>query len=177
MSLYNETQSRAILPTPAIGGIGLLDIVSQMATLSFKAPGEDIVLIGSLGTHLGQSLYLREIHGVEGGPPPPVDLAMEKRTGDLVRQVIRAKLATACHDLSDGGLIVALIEMAIAGNVGCTITLPDDSSPAALFGEDQARYLLTCPPGQTDSLLNAAETAGIPAFKIGRTGGDELKVG
>ncbi len=176
VSLYNETQSRAILPTPAIGGVGLLDNVSQMATFAFKAPGDDIVLVGALGTHLGQSLYLREIHGLESGPPPDVDLAMEKRTGDLVRRALRANQATACHDLSDGGLIVALAEMAIAGTIGCAITLPAGVSPAALFGEDQARYILTCPPDRTQDLLKAAEQAGIPALTIGRTGGEELKV-
>src|SRR5262249_37338095 len=111
VSLYNETNGVAIPPTPAIGGVGLLDDVGKFATLAFKAEGEIILLAGaplSWGTHLGQSIYLREILGREDGPPPPVDLAAEKRVGDFVRGLIREGKATAAHDLSDGGLAIGL---------------------------------------------------------------------
>jgi phosphoribosylformylglycinamidine synthase len=107
VSLYNETNGKAIPPTPAIGGVGLLPDIDRMATLAFKAEGEAIFLVGappSWGTHLGQSVYLREVAGREEGPPPPVDLAHERRVGDFVRALIRERVATAVHDCSDGGL-------------------------------------------------------------------------
>src|SRR5690606_22889139 len=100
-----------ILPTPAIGGVGLLPDIDVMATVAFKNAGDVIVQIGRDGTHLGQSIYLREILGREEGAPPPVDLAEERKVGDLVRGIIRSGLVTACHDISDGGLLLALAEM------------------------------------------------------------------
>src|SRR6202030_274997 len=101
VSLYNETNGRAILPTPSIGGVGVLDDFSKSATLAFKRAGEAILLLGEVVGWLGQSLYLREICGREEGAPPPVDLAAERRTGDLVRALIRDGLVTAVHDISD----------------------------------------------------------------------------
>ena len=136
VSLYNETNGEAILPTPAIGGVGLIDDWRKSATLAFKAEGEAILLAGAppgWGTHLGQSLYLREILGREDGPPPPVDLAHEKRVGDFVRGLIRDGLVTAVHDLSDGGLAVALAEMAMASGIGATVDEPDGRSGRRLL--------------------------------------------
>jgi phosphoribosylformylglycinamidine synthase len=181
VSLYNETNGVAIPPTPAIGGVGLLPDIAEMATLAFKAEAEAIFLVGAppdLGTHLGQSIYLREIHSREDGPPPPVDLVNEKRTGDLVRGLIRAGLATAVHDLSDGGLAVALAEMAMASGIGAKIVLPDglDLVPA-LFGEDQGRYLVTTKPQDCDAVGVRAEQAGVSTSWIGETGGDSLLLG
>ncbi|MDZ7713938.1 MAG: phosphoribosylformylglycinamidine synthase subunit PurL [Rhodovibrio sp.] len=175
VSLYNETGETAILPTPAIGGVGLLDDLSRMATTGFKASDEAIVLIGETDGHLGQSLYLRELCGREDGPPPPVDLTAERRNGDFVRSLIRGGKVTACHDLSDGGLLVALAEMAMAGDLGATIE-PADQIPlhAWLFGEDQARYLVTA--AQAGDILEAAHAAQVPAYAVGRTGGTALKL-
>ena len=141
-SLYNETNGEAILPTPAIGGVGLLRDVKRMATIAFKSEGETIILIGETQGHLGQSLYLREIEGREEGPPPPVDLAAEKRNGDFVRSLIEAGRADTVHDVSDGGLLVAIAEMAMGNGIGARLSLTDDGI-ASLFGEDQARYVLT----------------------------------
>ena len=172
VSLYNETNGKAILPTPAIGGVGLLDDVDKAVSLAFKGAGEDIVLIGETKGHLGASLYLREVEGREDGPPPPVDLQAERRNGDLVRALIDQSLVTACHDLSGGGLLVSLAEMAMAGNIGAEIKTPEEN--AWLFGEDQARYLLTCVNAQT--LLDRAKSAGVPASMIGTTGGQQLTV-
>ena len=124
VSLYNESSGRAISPTPAIGGVGLVEDVSRTATLAFKRPGETILLIGETEGWLGQSLYLREICGREEGAPPPVDLAAEKRNGDFVRGLIESRAVTAVHDISDGGLAVALAEMAIAGGMGASIDVP-----------------------------------------------------
>lgn len=171
VSLYNETSGEAILPTPAIGGVGLIEDGGRHVRLGFKAAGEAIVLIGETKGHLGASLYAREIHGREDGAPPPVDLAAERRNGDLVRTLIQDGSATACHDLSDGGLYVALAEMAMAGRTGATVDLPAEAG--LLFGEDQGRYLVTTADGET--LLARARAAGVPAQIIGRTGGDVLK--
>ena len=124
VSLYNETNGRGILPTPTIGGVGLLADWSRMARIGFAAPDQLILLVGapaSGGTHLGQSIYLRDIHGRTDGPPPPVDLAHEKRVGDFVRSLIERGIATAVHDLSDGGLAVALAEMAMASGIGAEV--------------------------------------------------------
>lgn len=178
VSLYNETNGTGILPTPAIGGVGLLETWNQMATIAFKAEGEAIVLIGTTQGHLGQSLYCREILDREDGPPPPVDLAIEKRNGDFVRGQILHGTLTAVHDLSDGGLAGALVEMALAGKRGATIDVPPSAEHphAWLFGEDQGRYLVTLPENKADALLAAASTAGVPAQRIGITGGTHVCV-
>src|SRR5215470_8557108 len=113
VSLYNETNGRAIPPTPTIGGVGLLADFTCSATLAFKAAGEAILLIGSSRGWLGQSLYLRDVCGRGEGAPPRVDLAAERRNGDFVRALIHNRIATAVHDVSDGGLAVAVAEMAM----------------------------------------------------------------
>jgi phosphoribosylformylglycinamidine synthase len=182
VSLYNETNGVAIPPTPAIGGVGLIDDVGKCATIAFKAEGEAILLVGALpswGTHLGQSIWLREIHRREEGPPPPVDLVHEKRTGDFVRALVRDGLATAVHDLSDGGLAVGLAEMAMASGIGAEVNAIEAGSPAAVFfGEDQGRYIVTAPGSSLEALWQRAEAAGnlfVP--RIGRTAGTHLKIG
>ncbi len=181
VSLYNETHGEAILPTPTIGGVGLLTDWRKSATLAFKAEGEAIMLAGAprvWGTHLGQSLYLREVLGREDGPPPPVDLDHEKRVGDFVRALIVDGLVTAVHDLSDGGLAIALAEMAISLGIGASVSPAEDHDPATLFfGEDQGRYLFTCALEEHEALSERAERAGISVARIGHTGGAELKLG
>ncbi|MFQ6018337.1 MAG: phosphoribosylformylglycinamidine synthase subunit PurL [Kiloniellaceae bacterium] len=179
VSLYNETDGQGIPPTPAIGGLGLIADIGRIADPAFKAAGEAIVLIGETRGQLGASIYLREIAGRRDGAPPPVDLEAERRNGDFVRGLIEAGRVTACHDLSDGGLAVALAEMAIAGDLGATIERPRGAEVAEkapmhgwLFGEDQARYLVTAP--QAAALLEAARAAGVPAAAIGATGGSAL---
>jgi phosphoribosylformylglycinamidine synthase len=170
VSLYNETEGAAILPTPAIGGVGVLDDAGQAVGIAI-APGLDLILIGETRGELGQSLWLREICGCEDGAPPPVVLAAERANGDFVRAQIAAGSVAACHDLSDGGLLIAAAEMALAGDTGIALT-PHASSHAFWFGEDQARYLLAVANG--DALLAAARAAGIPAEHIGHTGGNSL---
>ena len=174
VSLYNETDGSPILPTPAIGGGGLLDNFDQMATIAFKAEGETILLLGQAGDGwLGQSLYLREVCGEERGAPPPVDLAHERKAGDCVRGLIHGGKVTACHDLSDGGLLVAVTEMALAGNVGCK--LEGVAGHAALFGEDQGRYLVTAK--DAGAVEAAAQKAGVTVKRIGATGGAAVTLG
>ena len=177
VSLYNETNGVSILPTPTIGGVGVLADVTKHATVAFKAAGEAILLIGATQGWLGQSAYLATVCGREEGAPPPVDLAVERRNGDFVRGLITAQRVGACHDLSDGGLAVALAEMAMAGGIGATIgTLPLGPRHAVLFGEDQARYLVTVPAAQAEAILAEAEAASVPALRLGQTGGDALAI-
>ena len=173
VSLYNETNGEAILPTPAIGAVGLLDDYTQAVGLAFPGDGLAVYVIGETQGHLGQSLYLREIAGREDGSPPPVDLDRERQTGDFIRLQIGNGVITACHDISDGGLLVASAEMALAANIGLTITAPGGAVPdhAWAFGEDQARYLVTT---ESDDFATAAESAGIRVACIGRTGGAAL---
>ncbi|MFC0409703.1 phosphoribosylformylglycinamidine synthase subunit PurL [Roseomonas elaeocarpi] len=173
VSLYNETEGRPILPTPAIGGVGVLEDASKATRLAAPA-GATLVLLGSTAGHLGQSLWLREIAGREEGAPPPVDLAAERRVGDFTRARITAGEVLACHDLSDGGLLVAIAEMLMAGNTGLRLRDVAGSTPAHAywFGEDQGRYILaTRDPA---ALTAAAQAAGIPATILGETGGDTL---
>jgi phosphoribosylformylglycinamidine synthase len=172
-SLYNETNGEAILPTPAIGGVGLLHDVRRMATIGFKRAGDAIILIGDTKGHLGQSLYLREIEGREEGTPPPVDLAEERRNGDLVRSLIESKRTETVHDVSDGGLLIAVAEMAMAGGIGAKLTMAG-AGIAALFGEDQARYVIAVAETEAATILSQAEDANVPARIIGLTGGGEL---
>ncbi|MGI9483373.1 MAG: phosphoribosylformylglycinamidine synthase subunit PurL, partial [Hyphomicrobiales bacterium] len=178
VSLYNETNGEAILPTPAIGGVGLLPDLSKMTTIAFKNEGDAILMLGAEPQgHLGQSIYLREILGREEGPPPGVDLELERKSGDCVRALISSRALNAVHDISDGGMAAALAEMAMAGDLGAEISLPDNGLPAhgALFGEDQSIYIVSCAPENVDTVLQAAEAAGIHAAWLGSAGGKELK--
>ena len=173
VSLYNETEGRAILPTPAIGGLGVLDDAAKAVGLGLP-PWLDIVLIGATTGWLGQSIWLREIAGREDGAPPPVDLAVEKANGDFVREHILNGTIRACHDVSDGGVLVALAEMAMATGIGARMmTHPRDIPGNAFwFGEDQARYLVAVPDHA--AFTRIAEAAGIPALRLGTSGGQDL---
>ena len=185
VSLYNETNGQAILPTPTIGGVGLIRDWSKMARRGFAAEGDLILLFGApdwWGTHLGQSIYLRHIHGRADGPPPPVDLTHEKKVGDFVRSLIGEAVATAVHDVSDGGLAVALAEMAIDSGIGATVNQLEGGDPIPqFFGEDQGRYVVTVrnfpDVAAFGRFMARMETAGIFAPWIGTTGGSELKLG
>jgi phosphoribosylformylglycinamidine synthase len=192
VSLYNESKATgggsAILPTPAIGGVGLLDDYATMATIAFKAAGEAIYLIGSepwatphqKRGHLGQSLWLREILGREEGEAPHVDLTLEKNSGEFARELIAAGLVSAVHDVSDGGLAVALAEMALASGLGAEVESHEAYTKAQWwFGEDQGRYLVTVPDieafqRQIAKGTRNADTASSGLRRIGTVGGDSL---
>ncbi|MGA8358091.1 MAG: phosphoribosylformylglycinamidine synthase subunit PurL, partial [Xanthobacteraceae bacterium] len=170
VSLYNETNGRAILPTPTIGGVGILDDFTKSMTLAFKGEGEAILLIGETHGWLGRSVYLRDICGREEGAPPPVDLAAERRHGDFVRGLIRAGVVTAVHDVSDGGLLIALAEMAMASGIDAVLEAPSGIPPHAFwFGEDQARYIVTAKDAH--GVMRQAKAAGVPLTRLGATGG------
>ena len=176
VSLYNETNGRAILPTPSIGGVGVLADFSKSASLAFKRAGDAILIVGETQGWLGQSLYLRDVCGREEGAPPPVDLVEERENGDFVRALIDEGQVNAAHDLSDGGLLIAVAEMAIASGIGATLEAAPSDTPAHAFwfGEDQARYVVTAAAGQVDALLSRARAAGVPVSRLGVTGGDAL---
>jgi phosphoribosylformylglycinamidine synthase II len=173
VSLYNETEGRPILPTPAIGGVGVLEDAAKAAGIALP-PWLDLVLIGRTKGWLGQSLWLREIAGREDGAPPPVDLAAERANGEFVRNQILSGGVRACHDVSDGGILIAIAEMAMAGNTGVRlVTHPHDIPGHAFwFGEDQGRYILAVPDAA--AIVSAAEAANIPAMRIGTSGGQDL---
>ncbi len=197
VSLYNETNGIAILPTPTIAGVGLLKDWRKASNIAFKKEGEIILLFGAnenWGEHLGQSIYLRDYLGRIEGAPPPVNLAHEKKIGDFVRALILEGITSAVHDCSDGGLAVALAEMAIAGEIGAKIEQPSagvsgtgaiatngdkkkNNLIAAFFGEDQGRYIVTIKQGDYDKVRKQAKAADILFDKIGIVGGDSLQLG
>ncbi|MBI3444899.1 MAG: phosphoribosylformylglycinamidine synthase subunit PurL [Magnetospirillum sp.] len=180
VSLYNETQGTAILPTPAVGGVGLMEDVTKSATVAFKWAGSNIVLIGDTKGWLGSSLYLREICKREDGAPPPVALHRERRAGELVRQLIGDGLVQACHDVSDGGLLVAVAEMTMASatRIGASLDAPHTLPLHAwCFGEDQGRYILEVSDNDLASVLEEAAEHDTSVRVIGRTGGHVISVG
>ncbi len=174
VSLYNETDGKAILPTPTIGGVGILDDMERRASADALRAGDMLVLIGESAGHLGQSLYARELFAL-GGAPPPVDLVLEKKHGDFVRALIAEGLVCACHDLSDGGLACAAAEMALAADIGIALGYQGELADAAfLYGEDQGRYLISLPADQMAALDARARAACVDYLVVGETGGRAL---
>lgn len=177
VSLYNETNGSGIMPTPAIGGVGLMKDAEKMATVSLKNEDDVLVLIGETKDELGASLYQKEIIGEDSGLPPVVDLMVERRNGDFVRALIENGQVSTCHDLSDGGLIAALADMAISGGLGVDVTV-SDALPlhTTLFSETQARYLVAADAETAETIRKEAKDAGIPVSVLGKAGGDKLTV-
>ena len=174
VSLYNETNGTGIMPTPAIGGVGLIKDLTKAVGKGFTAADHFIYLIGETHGHLGASLYQRDILGdTTAFAPPPVDLAAEAKHGGLVRDAIAQGLIGAAHDISDGGLLVALAEMAITEGIGAKIDAEGDAG--FWFGEDQARYVLGVPADKADAFEALAADA--PVTKLGKTGGAQLTIG
>lgn len=178
-SLYNETNGKGIMPTPAIGGVGILKDVNKRCGNAFVNVGETIYVIGETKGHLGQSIALRELMGREEGPPPPVDLAVEKKNGDFVRGLIQGSKISACHDCADGGLMVALAEMTYKTGIGAKVAVPVPlNQPVAVFsyllGEDQARYVIATANGAEIEKL--AASAGVSITKLGSTQKDTFEI-
>ncbi|WP_135448699.1 phosphoribosylformylglycinamidine synthase subunit PurL [Tabrizicola caldifontis] len=171
VSLYNETDGQPILPTPTIGAVGLLRNLDELIA-GKPAEGDLAILVGETKGHLGQSALLAEAFGIEAGDAPPVDLATELRHGEFVRA--NRRHIRACTDLSDGGLALAAFEMAEGAGLGVTLEV---SGTPALFGEDQARYLLAAAPGEAEALAAAAAVAGVPLSVVGRFGGATVAFG
>jgi phosphoribosylformylglycinamidine synthase len=184
VSLYNETNGVGIPPTPAIGAVGLIPDTAKMADIRLKNAGELLLLIGGERGWLGQSLYQQAVTGKLEGAPPPVDLADELKAGRLVRALIREGKVSAVHDVSDGGLLVAVAEMALAGGsdgeaVGAEL-FPYEGKQlpahAIWFGEDQGRYVVSTPADRAEEILERARLLALPARIVGRTGGDRLEI-
>ncbi|MFM8681237.1 MAG: AIR synthase-related protein, partial [Alphaproteobacteria bacterium] len=172
VSLYNETSGAAIMPAPVIGGVGLLADAAKAVGIAPRGAGETLLVVGGTEGWLGASLYLREVCGREDGAPPPVDLVAERRNGEFVRATIDAGLVSACHDVSDGGLLVAVAEMALASGLGAELRPAPAGRPAHgwWFGEDQARYVLaTRDPA---AVARRAAEAGVELVELGRTGAE-----
>jgi phosphoribosylformylglycinamidine synthase len=173
VSLYNETNGSAIPPTPAVGAVGLIADYARRADFSSMKAGDALILVGDTVGELGASMYLREVLGREDGAPPSVDLARERAVGDLIRNLIRGGQTSVVHDLSDGGLIAAVAEMALASKVGVTLGMTSEThAHILLFGEDQARYLVSS--ADPDAILGAAAGAGVHASIVGHAGGEAL---
>lgn len=177
VSLYNETNGEAILPTPVIGGVGLIDKASTAVGLAFPAEDLELVLIGETDGHLGRSIFLRDILGRDEGTAPPIDLSVERKTGDVVRALIADGIVGACHDLADGGLAVAIAEMSMSSGIGATLNPAPEGLNALswLFGEDQARYVIAT--DSASAVLTKCHEAGVSAQIIGKTGGLSLTLG
>jgi phosphoribosylformylglycinamidine synthase len=177
VSLYNESKATgggsAILPTPAIGGVGLLEDWQKSATIGFKAADQEIYVLGEDPNYLalGCSLYLQVCHGRTEGVPLSVDLEQERRRGELVRRLIDEQLITAAHDVSDGGALVALAEMALAGNLGCEVYTNWSDGPMDYFGESQGRYILTT--SSPEQLQKLCKDEGITCYPWGRVTDDK----
>ncbi|WP_170375176.1 phosphoribosylformylglycinamidine synthase subunit PurL [Ruegeria atlantica] len=171
VSLYNETDGQAILPTPTIGAVGLLDHTDEIIGNEVRE-GHVALVIGETNGHLGQSALLAEVFNREDGDAPHVDLDAEKRNGEFIRS--NREMIKACTDLGDGGLALAAFELAEAAGVGVHL---DEASTEFLFGEDQARYLVACNFDQAEALMIAAGQAGVPLVSVGRFTGDVVKVG
>ena len=174
VSLYNETNGVAIPPTPAVGGVGLIADIAEMTDTALKADGDVILLLGGETGHLGQSIYMSVMEDRLDGAPPPVDLARERAVGDLVRGFIKAGTVNAVHDVGDGGLLVAIAEMALAGKRGVDLDAAPDGLPAhaVWFGEDQARYVVTATPDKVDTIVDVAAVYDVPVRVLGTAGGD-----
>jgi len=184
VSLYNETDGRAILPTPVIGVVGLIEDASRTVSRSFPAAGLDLVLLGENHGELGGSEYLKIVHGLIRGVPPRLDLSVEAALQRLVPSLVAAGLIRTAHDCAEGGLAVTLAECAFdSGGIGATIEVPSAASDggvdrlaATLFGESASRVLVSVEPSQTAAVLSAAGQAGVPASVIGRTGGSSIRI-
>jgi phosphoribosylformylglycinamidine synthase len=186
VSLYNESKATgggsAILPTPAIGGVGVIEDYSTMMTMGFKAEGEAIWLLGPSGSHMGQSIWARETLRQSAGGAPQVDLRREHQIGELVQTIVAKKIVSAVHDCSDGGAIIALVEMALAGNIGADTDFADEESEvgeardwiAEMFGEDQGRFIVTTSEPYGSQLLILAAAADVKCLRIGMTKGDYI---
>jgi phosphoribosylformylglycinamidine synthase len=177
VSLYNETEGRAILPTPTIGAVGLLESLDRLIGMA-PGDGDALLLVGATRGHLGQSALLAELWGREDGDAPPVDLAAERAAGEFLRAARADGLVGAAHDLSDGGLAVAASEMALAGSIGMTVEADAELGAAAwFFGEDQGRYLLAARPASVEPLAARAAAAEVPLRLVGRVGGKSVTLG
>ncbi|WOI52276.1 phosphoribosylformylglycinamidine synthase subunit PurL [Parvularcula sp. LCG005] len=175
VSLYNETNGEGILPTPAIGAVGLIDDVASTVRMNTAQEGDAIIALGVTRGWLGQSLYLRDNFGIMEGAPPPVDLKAERLTGEFVLKLVTEAPVTAVHDVADGGLLVAIAEMALSSGQGLALHTPvKDRRAAFWFGEDQGRYVISVPSSEADRIVLKCAMAGVQASRLGVFGGEDI---
>ena len=175
VSFYNETEGKSIYPTPTVAMVGVLPSLSALPEAAFTRAGDRLVLLGEEAAEFGGSAYLRLLHGIEQGLPPAVDLDAERRLAELLRHLIGRGCLSTAHDLSEGGLAVALAEAAIGRGLGCRVAV-ESIGAAELFSEAQARAVVAARPEHLEGVLQAAQKAGVPAVEIGEAGGDSLSV-
>jgi phosphoribosylformylglycinamidine synthase len=183
VSLYNETEGRAIYPTPVLGVVGLIEDASRTCTRTFKGPGAMVMLLGENHGELGGSEYLARLHGIVRGMPPALDLGRERALQRLVIQLIREGVLQSAHDCAEGGLAVAVAECAFdSGGIGVTMDVPaagptgEFQAVATLFGESASRIVVSALPERLDAVVDAAKAAGVPCRVIGATGGDHIRL-
>jgi phosphoribosylformylglycinamidine synthase len=185
VSLYNETDGKAIYPTPVIGVVGLLEHADRVVSRRFQSPGDTIVLLGEGHGELGGSEYLKVAHGVVRGLPPELDLGAERALQALLVELANARAMRSAHDCSDGGLAVTLAECTFdSGGIGADVSIDavamaksaDTNRAAALFGESASRVVVSVAQDSVANVIERANAAGVPARVIGRTGGDRLSI-
>ena len=176
VSLYNETNGEGIYPTPAIGGVGLIKDLSNVKTLSLKEDGNFLCVVGKTANHLGSSKYISIIQSKEEGGTPEINLDTELRNGNFVMDAINQKLITSAHDVGEGGILVAISEMCMSGNLGITIEIETDFPHGYFFAEDQSRYLLEVSPNNYDECQKLANNNDVHFEKIGIVGGDKISI-
>jgi phosphoribosylformylglycinamidine synthase len=174
VSFYNETGDRSVHPAPNVAVVGLIPDLDEVPYSWFVEDGHRIVLLGESAPEFGGAAWLRLAHGIEQGAPPKVDLDAEARLAELLRTLAFQGTARTAHDLSEGGLAMALAEAAIPRGLGVEVTT--ELAPAELFAESQGRALVACAPGGLDRVLRSAERAGVPAREIGGVGGADLAI-
>ena len=176
VSLYNETNGEGIYPTPAIGGVGLIKDLSNVKTLSLKEDGNFLCVVGKTANHLGTSKYISIIQSKEEGGTPEINLDTELRNGNFVMDAINQKLIASAHDVGEGGILVAISEMCMSGNLGITIEIETDFPHGYFFAEDQSRYLLEVSPNNYDECQKLANNNDVYFEKIGIVGGDIISI-
>ncbi|MDH7479471.1 MAG: phosphoribosylformylglycinamidine synthase subunit PurL, partial [Syntrophomonadaceae bacterium] len=180
VSFYNETPGRIINPTPTVGAVGLLEDVELRCSQGFKQEGDQVFLLGPYPESIGASEYLSLVHGLEAGPVPEPDLLLERLVQETCRQLIREKLINSAHDLSEGGMAVALAESCISGGIGVEVAVVDYADQqrldAVLFGEGPARIIISVCPNAVERVVQFCREKGAPLFKVGQVGGQSLRI-
>jgi Phosphoribosylformylglycinamidine (FGAM) synthase, synthetase domain len=178
VSLYNETNGIGIKPTPTIGGVGLIQDSNKSTTISIKATGNLLLIIGETKGHIHQSALCYDILHIKKGPPPTINLAEEKKNSLFVRNLINKKIAQSVHDISDGGIALTIAEMCMSGKIGANImtNLIDAERIKFLFGEDQARYVVEVRSADYDNVVKLAKEQEVSLLQIGSTKAENLTI-
>ena len=178
VSLYNESPTGVVDPTPTVGMVGLIDKEEHITTQWFKNAGDTIILVGEIGAELGGSRFLKVCHGRKEGPPPHIDLAREIEVQNTVRDLIREGLGKSAHDCSEGGIAVALAESSFnpSGLLGAEVDLGEASPTTALFNESQSRIVISVAPENLEKTMSILRERKVPFQQLGKVGGNDLRI-